>query len=199
MNKLLQKEEYEKSLNLTLRLFKEGNSMPEIPYKRKLAFSTIEKHLMRLVENGKINVNELLSKDRIELIINAEGDNISLGEMKSTLPHDVTYAEIRYVLASLGKLKSKKPPIQSAINTYLGNYCYRKCFNHQDIISECETKFNSLAEKMKNTPVTFKEFNEMIKSDQIKICKLSLEKRRKYVPWRYFEYLRRKDKDFWEV
>lgn len=38
-----QKEEYEKSLNLTLQQFREGNSMPEIAYKRKLAFSTVEK------------------------------------------------------------------------------------------------------------------------------------------------------------
>ena len=38
-----QKKEYEKSLNLTLQHFKEGNSMPEIAYKRKLAFSTVEK------------------------------------------------------------------------------------------------------------------------------------------------------------
>ena len=38
-----QREEYERSLSLTLQYFKEGNSMPEIAYKRKLAFSTVEK------------------------------------------------------------------------------------------------------------------------------------------------------------
>lgn len=96
-------------------------------------------------------------------------------------------------------LKAKKAPVRSAINTYLGNYCYRKCFNHWDIISDCETKFERLAKEMGNTPITFKEFNSMTKINQIKICKFPLEKRRKYVSWKYFEYLKRKNKDFWEI
>ncbi len=199
MNKLLQKEEYEKSLNLTLELLREGNSMPEIAYKRKLAFSTIEKHLARLIEDKKINVDELLDKDKIELIKKASDNNLSLGEIKSILPHDISYAEIRYVLASLGRIKSRKPPIQLAINTYLGNYCYRKCFNHQDIILECEAKFNSLAKSMKNIPITFKEFNEMVKSDQIKICKLPFDKRKMYVSWKRFEYYKWNRKDYWDI
>jgi len=45
------------SLNLTLNLFKKGLSMPEIAYKRKLAFSTIENHLRKLLEEGKMFLN----------------------------------------------------------------------------------------------------------------------------------------------
>ena len=199
MYKPLQKEEYEKSLNLTLKLLKEGNSMPEIAYKRKLAFSTIGNHLRKLVEDGRLTVDNLLDKNKIELIKKAINNSNSLKEIKSKLPHDITYAEIKYVLTSLGKLKFRKAQIEVAINTYIGNYCYRKCFNHWDIISECGLKFDKLAKEMINAEITFKELKEMVNNDEIKICKLPLEKRKRYISWKYFEYLRLKDKDFWEA
>ena len=199
MNKSLLKKEYEKSLNLTLKLFKEGNSMPEVAYKRKLAFSTIENHLRKLVEDGKINIDELLDKNKIELIKKAIDISESLKEIKSKLPQDVTYGEIKYVLTSLGKFKSKKSFIESAVNTYLGNYCYRKCFNHNNIIFECQRKFDKLAKEIGNTPITFKEFNLMMKNGQIKICQFPFEKRIKYVSWKRFEYYKWNNKDYWDI
>lgn len=194
-----QREEYERSLEHTFELFRKGNSMPEIVYKRKLAFSTIEKHLQRLLENRKISIAELLDEGKIELVKSAITDCGSLKEIKAKLPDDITYGEIRYVLICEGKFKSRKAPIESAVNTYMGNYCYRKCFRHDDIILDCWDKFAVLIKEMGNIPITFREFREMMDNEDIKICRLSHDKRKLYVSWKCFEYMNRKGKDFWDV
>jgi len=194
-----QKEEYEKSLNLTLQHFREGNSMPEIAYKRKLAFSTIEKHLERLLADGRIGISEVLDEGKIEMIKSAITDCGSLKDVKAKLAEDVTYAQIKYVLIYEGKFKSRKAPIESAVNTYMGNYCYRKCFRHEEIISGCRDKFALIIKEMGNVSITFIEFREMMNNDDIKICRLPPEERKMYVSWKCFEYMNRKGKDFWDV
>ena len=185
------------SLNLTLNLFKKGLSMPEIAYKRKLAFSTIENHLKKLLEEGKIELCNLLDNEKIKLIkIVVENCN-SLKEMKDKLSEDITYGEIKYVLTALGRFKQKrKTPIEKAINTYIGNYCLRKCFNHDEIITDCFKRFDAFKKSMSNTNISFKEFNDVIKTGEIKICKLPIDKRKSYVSWRYFEYLKNKNRIF---
>lgn len=168
--------------------------MPEIAYKRKLAFSTIEKHLRQLLEDGRIALEELLDKDRIAQIKKAVSEvNASLGSIKSRLPKEVSYGEIRYVLTSMGWKKRKQAPIRTAINTYMGNYCFRKCFGHNDILWKCKEKFDKIEKIFGDIQITFREFREMIDNDDIKICKLPLEKRRMYVSWKHFEYLKNKN------
>lgn len=83
------------SLNLTLNLFKKGLSMPEITYKRKLAFSTIENHLRKLLEEGKMELCNLLDNEKIKLIKIAVENCNSLNEMKDKLSEDITYGEIK--------------------------------------------------------------------------------------------------------
>ncbi|RLG15349.1 MAG: hypothetical protein DRN71_01595 [Candidatus Nanohalarchaeota archaeon] len=194
-----QREKYEMSLSLTLEYFKEGNSMPEIAYKMKLAFSTIEKHLQRLLADGRIGIGEVLDEGKIGMIKGAITDCGSLKEMKAKLPGDVTYAQIRYVLICEGKFKMRKAPIESAVNTYMGNYCHRKCFRHENIIFGCRDKFAILIKKIGDVPITFREFREMMNNDDIKICRLLPEKKRMYVSWKCFERMSRMDKDFWDV
>ena len=173
--------------------------MPEIAYKRKLAFSTIEKHFQRLLADGRIGIGEVLDEGKIEMIKGAITDCGSLKEIKAKLPQVVTYAQIRYVLICEGKSKSRKAPIESAVNTYMGNYCHRKCFMHEDIIFDCRGKFAVLIKEIGNVPITFREFREMMNNEDIKICGLPIEKRRRYVSWKCFEYMNRKGKDFWDV
>lgn len=96
------------------------------------------------------------------------------------------------------RLKIRKTPIEAAVNVYIGNYCHRKCFKRQDIFSECMEKFSILVKEMSKIPITFKELKNMIDNDQIKTCKLPLEKRRIYVSWKEFEYFKNKDADFWD-
>ncbi len=188
------------NLRLTLELFRQGKPVPEIACQRKLATSTIESHLQRLLESKEVKIEELLSRDKMEQIKAAIGSSESLREIKDRLPETVSYGEIKYVLTAMGRFKhsSKKPAIVSAINTYIGNYCYRKCFNHTETIKECEGRFNELANSMKDTNITFSEFNAMMKDSRISICKLPQNRKALYVSWHNFERLKDKNMDFWD-
>lgn len=141
-----------------------------------------------------------MSSDKIEQIKAEITSSNSLREIKDKLPENISYGEIKYVLTNMGRFKhsSKKPAIVSAINTYTGNYCYRKCFNHPELIKECEGKFNELANRMKDAGITFSELNAMIKDGRILICKLPQSQRALYVSWHRFECLKDKNKDFWD-
>lgn len=193
-------ESYENPLRLTLELFRQGKSVSEITCQRKLASSTIENHLQRLLESGEITIDELISRDKMEQIKVAIGSSESLREIKDRLPDSISYGEIKYVLTVMGRFKhsSKKPAIVSAINTYIGNYCCRKCFKHPELMRECECQFNKLANKMKNVNITFSEFNAMMKDGRISICKLPQSQRTLYVSWHNFERLNDKNIDFWD-
>jgi hypothetical protein len=92
-----------------------------------------------------------------------------------------------------------KRPLGYYNSVSLGNYCYRKCFKHRNIIEDCEAKFKKLVQEMGTIPITFQEFNSMMKDGQIKICKLPFEKRKMYVSWKRFEYYNWKDKDCWGI
>lgn len=195
-----QKDQYRESLNLTFDLLKKGHSMPEIAYKRKLAFSTIENQLRKLLEERKIELHDLLDEEKIKLIKEVAETYESIKEIKEKLSENINYGEIKYVLAALGRFKQKKKTaMEKAINAYMGNYCFRKCFNHDNIIEDCAQMFDKLKKSMKDTNISFREFNDMMKNNQIRICKLTLEEKRRYVSWKYFEYLKDKDTDFWDL
>lgn len=193
-------ESHENPLRLTVELFRQGKSVSEIACQRKLAASTIESHLQRLLESGEIAIDELISGDKIERIKAAIGSSESLREIKDRLPDNISYGEIKYALTAMGRFKhsGKKPAIVSAINTYIGNYCYRKCFKHLEIMRECECQFNELAKKMNDACITFSELNAMIKDGRILICKLPQRQKDLYVSWHNFERLKDKNMDFWD-
>lgn len=89
--------------------------------------------------------------------------------------------------------------IDGAINTYFGNYCVRKCFNHMETINSCENKFELLKKQLSQLKITRKEFNTMMKEGKINICKLPYEKRKLYISWQAFEKLLNKNTDFWDI
>jgi len=198
MDMRFQQLDYERSLESTLRLFKGGRPLSEIAAERKLSVGTIENHLVRLLDDGKVNIRELLDDGRIREISSAAEGCGSLKAIKSKLPDDVGYGEIRFVLAHLGRSKPRKRQIESAVNTYVGNYCMRKCFNHPEILEECRGRFGQLVEGMANVPLSFGELRRMIDDGSIQVCKLPPERRRLYVSWRSFEHLKESGTDFWE-
>ena len=86
----------------TLELFKKGKSVPEIAYERKLAFSTIFEHMRRLLANGYVSSAEFVEQDKIDEILEARSKlkrHFRLREIKEILPDDITYDEIKCVLA----------------------------------------------------------------------------------------------------
>ena len=88
--------------------------------------------------------------------------------------------------------------ISSVVNTYVGNYCVRKCFRHEDIMIDCFEKFDIIEKKLKDTKISRKEFNQMMKDGRIKICKLPYKKRKQYVSYKYFIKINNENKDFWD-
>lgn len=96
------KEKKPSTKELSFQLFKQGNSINEIAGKRGLTPSTIENHLIPFVANGEINIDELVTKQKQKLISEAlQKFNYEdgLNPVKAKLPDDITFSEIRFVMA----------------------------------------------------------------------------------------------------
>jgi PIF1-like helicase/Helix-turn-helix domain/HRDC domain/Helicase len=103
------KERKEKSVEekidtniVSYNLFKEGKSMAEIAKERNLAIGTIEGHLASFVANGELDINEMVSMAKQLLIKDAFKIHGTSGtkNLKDNLPEDITYGEIRMVMAA---------------------------------------------------------------------------------------------------
>jgi uncharacterized protein YpbB len=80
-------------------MFRSGKTIAEIAAERTLAKSTIESHLNRYVGSGEIKLNELLSAEKIQNILQfmAENPDKTTGEIKYLMGDTVTYADLRFV------------------------------------------------------------------------------------------------------
>lgn len=86
---------------LSYELFRQGLSIAGIAGQRGLAVSTIESHLRHFVESGHLALDRLLEPEKrrsIEEKINEPGGK-TLSEIKLALGEDISYGEIRFVLA----------------------------------------------------------------------------------------------------
>ena len=91
----------------TYSLFKNGKSIEEIGEERGLAISTIYEHFYRLVLNNYISNSEIVSEEKIKKILNAcekFSTKPKLKEVKEMLPEDISYGEIKCVLADAEKI-----------------------------------------------------------------------------------------------
>ena len=87
----------------SFELFKSGKSIPEIAVVRSLSTSTIENHLAHYIDTGEIGINELVTKEKIELIekaIQLHG-HLLLSNLKNALGETISYGEIRAVINHL--------------------------------------------------------------------------------------------------
>jgi hypothetical protein len=88
--------------DLTYVLFTEGKTITEISKERNLAVSTIEGHMAFFVEKGIIDITKLMSQERLNIIypqLNSEEENNTLSETKQKVSGDVSFGEIRLVMA----------------------------------------------------------------------------------------------------
>jgi ATP-dependent DNA helicase RecQ len=85
----------------TFRLYREGRTVAEIALDRKLTPQTIQDHLGHYIALGEININELLSAEKLSLIEPAIRDfeGGALTPLKSRLGNDISFGEIRLALA----------------------------------------------------------------------------------------------------
>ncbi len=101
---------------ISLNLYKEGKDTAAIAKERNLATSTIEGHLAYFVGVGEININELVSKEKQELVKGAVSKHGSLSHktLIDNLPKDISYGEVRMVLETLkdSDAVNKKAPLR---------------------------------------------------------------------------------------
>jgi len=84
---------------ISFQLFKEGLTIPEISKKRGLVIGTIESHLIKFVNAGKLKVTDLMSKEKYlelkKLIKDIPFESIR--ELKNKIDDKFTYNEIRMI------------------------------------------------------------------------------------------------------
>jgi ATP-dependent DNA helicase RecQ len=88
----------------SLEMFQAGMSVQGIAVERRLARSTIEGHLARYVYSGELSVEDLVRPEKIAVIRDAlkrfEGPDAPLSPLKDYLPDDISYGEIKAVIAA---------------------------------------------------------------------------------------------------
>jgi hypothetical protein len=94
---------------ISFKLFKEGKSIEEIAKERNFAVTTIEGHIASFVANGEIDINKIVSEERqllIKEVVKKLG-NESFKTLKENLPADISYGEIRMVMAAIKPVGTK--------------------------------------------------------------------------------------------
>ena len=88
---------------VSFNLYKEGKGVAAIAKERNLTTSTIEGHFAYFVGVGEININELVSKEKQELVKDAVSKHGSLSHktLIDNLPKDISYGEVKMVLVTL--------------------------------------------------------------------------------------------------
>ena len=88
---------------ITLQLYQEGKSLEEIAKMRDLKIGTIETHLSRWIEDGTIDINDLLEKNHLNTLIDFVKNKIDtpLSELISKCPVETSFSELRWVIAYL--------------------------------------------------------------------------------------------------
>ena len=85
----------------SFKLFKEGLPVADIAKERNLTVSTIEGHMAYYVEMGEINIEELLTREKLLLIEPALNDFTggSIKPVKEKLGDAISFGEIRLTIA----------------------------------------------------------------------------------------------------
>ncbi|WP_044209984.1 helix-turn-helix domain-containing protein [Flammeovirga sp. OC4] len=92
----------------TYVLFRQGKSMEEIAKERGISLNSVESHFAKLIALGKVDVKEVLSNKK-RIIIEGEleeTETMSLKAIKESLGDRYSYADIKFVIASIEASKS---------------------------------------------------------------------------------------------
>lgn len=93
----------------SFRLFREGKTISEIAKERNFSIQTIEGHLAHFVQKGEINIEELVSREKLLIIEPAikELDGGSIISVKQKLGNEIGFGEIKLAIAWSTFIKSK--------------------------------------------------------------------------------------------
>jgi len=94
---------------ISFDLFNKGFAIDHIAKERGLVESTIQGHLCYFIENGRLDINRLLSSEKQNVIeaALAQVHNNSLKSLKKELGDDYTYGDIKLVIARQRYVASK--------------------------------------------------------------------------------------------
>lgn len=100
--KLKPKEAKPDTKTVSFNLYKEGKDITEISKERNLSVSTIEGHLAYFIGLGELDINDLVNKEKQDLINMAvtKFGTASHKTLIEHLPQGIGYGELRMVLAS---------------------------------------------------------------------------------------------------
>ncbi len=90
---------------ISYSMFKQGKTIAEIAEERNFNSGTIESHLSYYIASGEIPIDDLVDKHKQEAIKKAAGifGKDSLRILKDNLPDEISYGEIRMVLAAIAE------------------------------------------------------------------------------------------------
>ena len=97
-----QKEPKPKTWEISYQFYQKGMKPDLIAHERKLTLSTIMGHLVRYVDTGAVDFNDLVSQEHqqaIERAIQKAGTDNGSTAIKRLCPPDVTFDEIRLILS----------------------------------------------------------------------------------------------------
>ena len=86
-------------------MYRDGRSVTEISAARQLAVTTVETHLSYYVSTGELEIHEFVNRDKQEMIEEAitKYGSLSLKVLKDNLPENISYGEIRMMVAYLAR------------------------------------------------------------------------------------------------
>jgi hypothetical protein len=98
------KQEKGETFRITWTMVKEGKSIKEIAAKRTLAVSTIERHIVRGISEGALDIFTVLQQERVDAMAELLKDSSdSVGELYKAQNGKYTHGELHMVLAHLEK------------------------------------------------------------------------------------------------
>jgi len=88
---------------ITLQMYQEGKTLEDIAKLRELKLTTIENHMTRWIEDGSVDINDLMEKEKLSKLIKFMKDKgeISLSELINASSVKTSFAELRWVRAYL--------------------------------------------------------------------------------------------------
>ena len=100
------KEAQPKTWEMSFRLYAQGMKPDLIARERNLTLSTVLGHLLRYVDSGAVDFDDLVSpehQEAITAIVEKVGTDEGTTPIKNLCPPEVTYDEIRMVIARMKK------------------------------------------------------------------------------------------------
>ena len=92
------------SQRISFSLFQQGLSIEQIAARRGLVPGTVGAHLTRFIESGQLDVRRLVSDDKIGQVVRYKREHPDEDKLKpyfDAFNGDITYTEIRWVLAAI--------------------------------------------------------------------------------------------------